>query len=372
MCREVGSGTKKNGDTDFMELLKELCESTGIPGQESRLRQIARRELEPLADDLTVDALGNLIARKAASKGKGKKGTRPTKKLMIAAHMDEIGFVVSHIDDMGWIRLVPVGGHNPRNMVAQRVVVCGNKGDLPGLLYPGVRPPHIATPEDLRKQLKVSDFFVDLCLPPERVKKEVEPGTMVVIQREFGEIGNGVSCKAMDNRVAMYVMIKAMQAAKSFGFETYAVATTQEEVGLRGAGTSAAGVAPDVGVALDTTLAVDIPGVPDHEKVTELGGGAAIKIMDSSFISHPGLVACFKGLAKKRRIKHQMEILPRGGTDAGAIQKAQVGVPVITLSIPTRYIHTSVELVHRKDVEAVTKLLTAFIEDGASADLALV
>jgi endoglucanase len=350
-----------------VELLKELCECTGIPGQEQRLREIARRELEPLADELTVDALGNLIARKKASK-KGKN----TRKLMIAAHMDEIGFVVSHIDDKGWLRLVPVGGHNPRNMVAQRVVVCGRKGDLPGLLYPGVRPPHIATPEDLKKELKVSDFFVDLCLPPARVKKEVEPGTMVVIQRDFGEIGDGVSCKAMDNRVAMYVMVSAMQAATSFGFETYAVATTQEEVGLRGAGTSAVGVAPDVGVALDTTLAVDIPGVPDHEKVTALGEGAAIKIMDSASFSHPGLVACFKGLAKKRKIKHQMEILPRGGTDAGAIQRAHAGVPVITLSIPTRYIHTSIELVHRKDVDAAIRLLTAFIEDGAAADLDLV
>lgn len=351
-------------------MLKELCESTGIPGQEGRLRDIARRELTPLADEVTVDALGNLIARKAATRKK--KGAKVRKKLMIAAHMDEIGFVVSHIDDKGWLRLVPLGGHNPRNMVAQRVVVCGNKGDLPGLLYPGVRPPHIATAEDLRKELKVSDFFVDLCLPPARVKKEVEPGTMVVIEREFAEIGAGVSCKAMDNRVAMYVMIKAMQAAKSFDFDTYAVATTQEEVGLRGAGASAAGVAPDVGIALDTTLAVDIPGVPDHEKVTALGAGAAIKLMDSASISHSGLVACFRELATKRKIKHQLEILPRGGTDAGAIQKVHGGVPVITLSIPTRYIHTSIELVHRQDVAAVVKLLAAFIEEGAAADLGLV
>jgi putative aminopeptidase FrvX len=357
-----------------MDLLRELCEATGIPGQEGRLREIARRELQPLADDLRVDALGNLIARRAASapQGKAKKKAAPAKKLMIAAHMDEIGFVVSHVDDKGWIRLVPVGGHNPRNMVAQRVVVCGSKGDLPGLLYPGVRPPHIATAEDLRKELKVSDFFVDLCLPPERVQKEVEPGAMVVIQREFREIGDGVSCKAMDNRVALYVMIEAMKAAKRFGFETYAVATTQEEVGLRGAAASAGGLAPDVGIALDTTLAVDIPGVPPHEKVTDLGGGAAIKIMDSSFISHPGLVQGFKGLAKKRKIKHQMEILPRGGTDAGAIQRLHGGVPVITLSIPTRYIHTSIELVHREDVQAVVDLLAAFLEDGAGVDLNLV
>lgn len=222
-----------------MELLKELCECSGIPGREQRLREIARRELEPVADEITVDALGNLIARKAASPPKGKKKAKSAKKLMIAAHMDEIGFVVSHIDDKGWIRLVPLGGHNTRNMVAQRVIVCGTKRDLPGLLYPGVRPPHIATPADLKKDLQISDFFVDLCLPAKKVKEEVEVGAMVVIDRQFAEIGDGVSCKALDNRVSMYVMIKAMQAASGFGFETYAVATTQEEVGLRGATTSA-------------------------------------------------------------------------------------------------------------------------------------
>ena len=353
-----------------MELLRELCECSGVPGREGRLREIVRRELTPQADELRVDAMGNLIALKRATPAKGRrKGAAAPKRLMVAAHMDEIGFVVSHIDDKGWLRLVPLGGHNPRNMVAQRVVVCGPRRDLPGLLYPGVRPPHIATPEDLKKELKVSDFFVDLCLPAAKVKREVEIGSMVVIQRDFAAIGDGVSCKAMDNRVALYLMIRAVQGAKAFGFDTYAVATTQEEVGLRGAVTSAFGVAPDVGVALDTTLAVDIPGVPDCERVTALGQGAAIKLMDSSSISHPGLVEHFKALARKRRIPHQMEILPRGGTDAGAIQRAHAGVPVITLSVPTRYIHTSIELVHRKDLNAAVRLLTAFLEEGQAADL---
>ena len=349
-----------------MELLKELCECSGIPGREERLREIVRRELEPVVDESRVDALGNLIATKRATKG------RSPKRLMIAAHMDEIGFVVSHIDDKGLLRLVPLGGHDPRNMVAQRVTVCGTKRDLTGLLYPGIKPPHIQTDEERRKSLKVSDFYVDLYLPASRVKREVEVGTMVTLQRDFVEIGNGVSCKAMDDRLAVYVMIRAMQAAKSYGFETYAVATAQEEVGLRGAGVSAFGVEPDVGVALDVTIAADIPGVPEHEQVTRLGEGTAIKLMDSSSISHPGLVAELKSLAKRRKIKHQMEILPRGGTDAGGIQRIRSGVPVVTLSIPTRYVHASIELADRADIEASVKLLTAFIEDGQKADLKLV
>ena len=349
-----------------MELLKELCESAGIPGREGRLREIVRRELAPLADEVRVDALGNLIAVKKASKG------RKPRRLMIAAHMDEIGFMVSHIDERGLLRLVPLGGHDPRNMVAQRVVVCGVKNDLPGLLYPGIKPPHIQTAADRDKPLTVGDFIVDLYLPPAKVKREVEIGAMVTLQRDFAEIGAGISCKAMDDRVALYIMIRAMQKARSFGCETYAVATVQEEIGLRGAQVSAYGVEPDLGIALDVTLAADIPGIAEHEQVTQLGAGAAIKLMDSSAISHPGLVAHLKGLARKKKIKYQLEILPRGGTDAGAMQRIRAGVPVATISVPTRYLHTSIELVDKRDLKAAVDLLSAFIEEGQKADLDLV
>lgn len=345
-----------------MELLKELCETSGIPGFESRLRAIVRRELTPVVDEIQVDALGNLIAIK-------KKAGAP--KLMIAAHMDEIGFIVSHIDDKGWIRVVGLGGHDPRNMLAQRVTVCAPDGDLTGILHPGVKPPHIQTDEDRRKQLNISDFFIDLGLPAARVKELVQIGTPVTIQREFQEIGDCVSCKALDDRVALYIMIRAVQQASQFGFETYAVATVQEEIGLRGALTSAFGVHPDVGIALDVTVAADIPGVPEHERVTQVGKGVGIKILDSSAISHPRLVAYLQTLAQQRNITWQPEILPRGGTDAGAMQKIRAGVPVATLSIPTRYLHTSVELVHKADVEATVHLLTAFIEEGNQTDLTL-
>ena len=195
---------------------------------------------------------------------------------------------------------------------------------------------------------------------------------MDTIQRDFAEIGDGVSCKAMDNRVALYMMVRAMQQAKSFGCEVHAVATVQEEIGLRGAQVGAFGIGPDMGLALDTTLAVDIPGVAPHEQVTQLGAGAAIKLLDSSAISHPGMVAHLKALAKKRKIKHQLEILPLGGTDAGAMQRVRAGVPVATISVPTRYIHTSVELVNKKDLKAAVDLLTAFVEEGHKADLELV
>ncbi|MGA1199739.1 MAG: hypothetical protein ACO36I_24855 [Candidatus Latescibacterota bacterium] len=207
-----------------MKLLKELCECSGIPGREDRLRKVVWRELKALADDMRVDGLGNLIVKKGASKGK-----KP-KKLMLAAHMDEIGFVVSHIDNKGLLRLVPMGGHDPRNMVSQRVTVAGIKKDFTGLMYPGVKPPHIQTDAERNKSLSIGDFFVDLYMPVEQVKKEIELGAMVTLQRDFAEIGEGVSCKAMDDRLAVYVLIEAMKMAKSFAFETYAVATVQEEI----------------------------------------------------------------------------------------------------------------------------------------------
>lgn len=341
-----------------MELLKELCQTSAVPGQEQRLGTIVERELESVTDEIRVDALGNVIAHRRADK------SRSARKLMIAAHMDEIGFVVSHIEARGWLRLVPLGGHDPRNMVAQRVTVCGVRGDLPGLLYPGLKPPHIQTEEDRKKELKIPDFFVDLCLPEETVKEQVQIGAMVTLQRDFLEIGDGVNGKALDDRIAVYVMIRAMQQARSSGFDTCAVATTQEEVGLRGAGVSAYGVAPDLGIALDVTLAADIPGVPEHEQVTRLGNGVAIKLLDSASISHPALFRGMKELAERRGIPHQIEILPRGGTDAGAIQRARHGVPVVTLSVPTRYVHTSIELAAKKDIQAAIDLLAAFLEEG--------
>jgi putative aminopeptidase FrvX len=337
-----------------MELLKELCEATGTSGREERLRRIVRRELEPLVDELRVDAMGSLIAFRRGTTGK---------KLVLNAHMDEIGFLVTHIEDEGFLRLAPVGGHDPRNMVAQRVTVAG-KRDLPGVLYPGQKPPHLLDAADRDKIAKLSEFFVDVGLPTAEVKELVEIGTMVVIHREFAEIGNTVSCKAMDDRASVYVMIEAMRRAKRSGFDVYAVATVQEEVGLRGAVTSSFGIEPDLGIALDVTIAADIPGVPDHERVTLLGAGTAIKVMDSSSISSREMVDALRALAAKRGIRYQLEILLRGGTDAGAIQRTRTGVPVCTISTPTRYVHTSIEMCHKEDLEASIALTAAFIEEG--------
>ncbi|MGI6366567.1 MAG: M42 family metallopeptidase [Bacillota bacterium] len=345
-----------------MELLKRLSETPGISGREERIRAVVKKELEGLADEVRVDVLGNVIALK-----KGKTGN---KKIMICGHMDEIGFVVSHIDEKGFLRFNPVGGFDPRTLVAQRVVVHGRE-DLVGVLMPGLKPVHIMTPEEAKAPLKVTDFYVDLGRTKEEVEKLVRIGDPITLQREFVEVGANVSGKAMDDRVGVWVMLKALRQVQDHEADIYAVATVQEEVGLRGAVTGAYGIRPDIGVALDVTLAVDGPGSTPQFQVTALGQGAAIKVMDSASISNYKLVDFMRELAEKHEIKYQMEILPRGGTDAGAMERSRSGCPVITLSVPTRYVHSNVETVNKEDLANTAKLLARFLETAHTGDFAL-
>ncbi len=341
-------------------LLRELTEAHGISGQEDLIREIVRRELGPTCD-LRTDTMGNLHCVK---KGKG---ANP-KKLMLAAHMDEIGFIVKFIDDKGFIRLQPLGGWDPRQMSSQRVFVHAKDGKLPGVLMQSTKPKHMLTPEEAGKAPMVENFFVDLGLSAEQAKAKVKLGDMVTMNRTLQQMGDLLTCKSMDDRAAVYVMIEAVKAAKSNDVELHAIATVQEEIGLRGATASGAGLAPDICVALDVTLANDIPGLQEQDYVTKLGEGAAIKIMDSSLICHPKMVSHFTALAEKHKIKHQFEILSAGGTDAGGVQRLHGGIPSFTLSIPTRYIHTVNETVHSADVDACVALLARYIEDAHNGD----
>jgi putative aminopeptidase FrvX len=191
------------------------------------------------------------------------------------------------------------------------------------------------------------------------------------MDRKMEECGDTYVCKTMDDRVGVYVMIEAVKAARTHEVDLYAVATVQEEVGLRGAQTAAYDIDPDIGVALDVTLANDYPGPTDVDAVTKLGQGTAIKIMDGSLICNHKLVDHFRDVAERHGIPYQMEVLPRGGTDAGAIQRSRGGTASITLSIPTRYIHTVNEMVHKKDLQASVDLLAAYIEDAHTGDYRL-
>lgn len=341
-------------------LLKTLCETPAVPGREEKMRAVVKTEMEPLVDSLDVDVMGNVIGRKKRDAGR---------KVMVAAHMDEIGFYVKFIEDKGFLRLQAVGGFDPRQLFAQRVLVHVQGGDaLPGVLTYTTKPTHLLTAEEAGKAPKIENFFVDLGLPSEAVRENVRVGDFVTMDRGLMECGDVVVSKAIDNRVGVFVLLETLKRLKQIEVDLYAVATVQEEVGLRGAGTSAFSITPDVSIALDTTLACDYPGNADADAVTRLGEGVAIKIMDSSLICHPRLVDHFRTLAEDRKISHQMEILPRGGTDAGAMQRSAGGNVSMTLSIPTRYIHTVNEMAHKQDIEAAIDLLVAYIEASHTGD----
>ncbi len=343
-----------------MELLRRLAEAAGIPGREEEVRDIVRAAVAEVVDEVQVDVLGNVIAHK--------KGSGP--KVVVAAHMDEIGFLVSHVDEeTGFLRIEPVGGFDARTLIASRVVVHTQSGPLLGLI--GIKPVHILTEEERKKEVRIQDLFVDLGLPGKEVKEKVRVGDPVTLYQTFTEVGELVSGKALDDRVGVYVGIEALRRLRAHKADIYFVGTVQEEVGLRGARASAFGIAPEIGVALDVTLACDMPGVQPHEQVTKLGKGVAIKVKDAASISHPGLVRFLVKLAEEKAIPYQLEILPRGGTDAGAIQLAREGAAVVTLSVPTRYVHTVVEAAHTKDIEAAIQLLAAFLERCHEADLLL-
>jgi len=334
--------------------------SPGTRARSGKIRGIIEEELKGIVDEFKVDPLGNLIAHK--------EGSGPA--VLIAAHMDEIGFIVKHVEEeTGFIRIHPLGGFDVKTLIAQRVIVHTEGGDLIGAI--GSKPIHIMTEEERKKLPELKDLFVDLGLPAEEVKKRVTVGDPITLRQDFVELEDVVSGKALDDRAGVYIGIEAIKRAKKFGCDLYFAGTTQEEVGLRGARVAGFSVHPVIGIALDTTLAVDVPGAQPGERITALGKGVAIKLTDSASISHPGLVKEMRRIAEERKIPYQMEILPRGGTDAGAIQLAREGVAAVTLSLPTRYVHSVVETAHKDDLEAAIGLLAAFIEEAGSVDLRL-
>ena len=343
-------------------LLRRLIETPGVPGREEQQRKIAREELGGLTDEVRTDALGSVIGTK-----KGWDDVR----VMVAAHTDEIGFLVKYIDDKGFLRLQTLGGHDPANMVSQRVVVT-TVGDeaLRGVLQPQRKPPHLATEED-KKPPKAEEFFVDLGMPAEEVKEKVGVGDYAVMDRSLEKVGANYVGKAMDDRIGLFVMYEALRAMGEHEATVFAVATSQEEVGWRGAAASGSALEPTVVVALDVTLAMDIPGVEDENEISPLGKGAALTVMDGYSISHAKLVEHFRAIAEREGIQHQMEILPSGGTDAGEVQRLHGGVPAITLSIPYRYVHTPNEMVNAEDVRTAITLLARYLEEAHTGDYAL-
>lgn len=334
-------------------LFKELCEAIGASGFEYGIRDLIIREMTPLADSIEVDNIGNVIALV--------KGRSSDKKIMCAAHMDEIGFIVRHIDDNGFIRILPLGGFDPKTLTAQRVIVHGTK-DLPGCM--GVKPIHVMTPEERTKMPALTDYVVDVGLPKEEVEKYVSLGDSITRIGNLIEMGDCLNVKSIDNRGGCYMLIEAVRAIKESGnlpdYDLYAVFSVQEEVGLRGAQAATLKIQPDFAFALDTTIAFDTPGSGAHDKCTVLGKGAGIKVYDGTLITDSRMVKFMTALCKEKDIPCQLELLAAGGTDAGALQKFTAGGSITgAISIPVRNVHQSIEMAHKVDIQASVDLLTA-------------
>ena len=339
-----------------IKLLKKLCETPGVPGHEDRVRDLIKKEVKGLFDEVSTDAMGSLHC---VRKGKGKN----PQKIMLLCHMDEIGFLVSHISDKGFLYLQTVGGFDPRNLFSRRVLVCTDKGDLKAVMNPAGRPVHIASPEDRKRIPQPHEFFVDTGLGA-KAKDVVKVGDMVVMDEPFLEMGEKVVSRALDNRIACWLGI---EAARGLGktktkSEIHVVFTTQEEVGLRGARTAAFRVAPDIGIGIDTTLACDTPGVPEQDRTTVQGKGFGLHLRDGSFIADKALVSEFEAIAKKKKIPYQRTMLRSGGQDGAAAQQAASGARAVGIVVGTRYIHTVTEMIEQSDLKAAKDILVAYLK----------
>lgn len=335
-----------------VDLLKRLCETPGVPGRENRIRDLIAAEIEDLADEVRTDALGNLLAMR---KGSGMR-------VMMLCHMDEIGFLVSHVSEEGWVHVNPVGGFDNRNLFSRRVLVCTPKGDLKGVMNPGGKPVHIASPEDRKKIPEIAEFYVDIGMG-KAARDHVQIGDYVVMDEPFVEMGDKVVSKALDNRIACWLGIEALRAAKQSGHdcELHVAFTVQEEVGLRGARTASHAIRPEIGFGIDTTLACDTPGVPKPQAVTTQGEGFGLHIKDGSFISDIALVEEIEALAQDKGIPFQRTILASGGQDGAAAQQAAAGARAVGIVVGTRYIHTVTEMIDKGDLVAARDILAAWI-----------
>jgi len=322
------------------ELIKKLTEAYGPSGREEQIREIIRAEVEALADEVRVDAMGNLIVLK--------KGSGGGKRVMLAAHMDEIGLIISHVDEEGFLRAQGIGGVDPIMLSGGRVQFAD--GSI-GVIAPEKRP-------EFRKNPELAKLYIDVGATS-KAEAADRLGQVVGFVRPFTDMGQRVVSKAMDDRIGCVVLVETLRRLGSSPHDLYFVFTVQEEVGLRGAQTGAFGVQPDIGIAVDVTLAADTPEAP--KMAMALGKGPCIKIKDGRMLSHPGLKNLLVETAEVNEIPYQLEVLAWGSTDAAAIQLSRGGVPAGCISIACRYVHSPSEMVDINDVANAVKLLLALV-----------
>jgi putative aminopeptidase FrvX len=341
-----------------LELLRELTEAPGISGYEREVREIIRRHLQHITT-IEQDRLGSIVCRKDG------KAEKP--RIMLAGHMDEIGFIVKFITDEGFIKFSPLGGWWGHVMLAQRVVIKTQKGDVIGLI--GSKPPHILSEEERKKLQEPKDMYIDVGATSSDETRELGicPGDPIVPICPFTVLGTGKTylAKAFDDRVgcALFIEVIKSLSQEKHPNSVYGVGTVQEEVGLRGARTSSWVVEPDVGLTMEVGVAGDVPDVKKEDAQGKLGKGPVIVIRDGSMVPNLRLRDLFIDTAMKLGIPYQFDILERGGTDSGAIHLHRHGVPSLVVAVPTRHIHSHAGIIYRNDFDQAVHLITSVIKN---------
>lgn len=343
---------------ETLTMLKDLTDAKGIPGNEKEPREVMKQYITPFADEVESDGLGSLIAKKT--------GAENGPKIMISGHLDEVGFMITQIDDKGFLRFQTVGGWWSQVMLAQRVTIVTSKGDITGVI--GSKPPHILSAEARKKPIDIKDMFIDIGASnrEEALEWGVRPGDMAVPYFEFTVMNNEkmLLAKAWDNRIGCAIAIDVLRSLQGENHQNivYGVGTVQEEVGLRGAKTAANKIQPDIAIAVDVGIAGDTPGITEKEAQSKMGEGPQIILYDASMVSHKGLRELITDVADELNIPYQFDAIPGGGTDAGSIHLAAEGAPSIAMTIATRYIHSHAGILHRDDFENAVKLITEVIK----------
>jgi putative aminopeptidase FrvX len=343
-------------------LLEKLSNAHGISGYEGDIRKIIQKEIKPYVDEIKVDSFGNLITIK--------KGGSPS--VMLAAHTDEIGLMVKYIDDEGFIRFAKVGGWFDQTLLNQRVLLHTKKGTVAGVI--GSKPVHVMQEDERKKPIEAKDMFIDVGVSSkdEAASLGIEPGVTASLDRGLVALaGDRVTGKAFDDRAGAAVLLTVMQRIANLDLKptVMGVFTVQEEVGLKGAKTSAFGLNPDVALAIDTCIPGDHPGIKKEDSAIQIGRGPAIAVIDASgrgIITHPRVLEWLRETAKAKGIPCQLEVAEGGTTDATAISLTREGIPSGVVSIATRYIHTPVEVLSLQDLESTVGLVVEAVKSVTS------
>ena len=337
------------------QLLQELTEAHGVPGYEAEVRALVRRYLEPLGD-IEQDRIGSLVCRQ------GETGPR----VMLAGHMDEIGFMVHYVTKEGFLRFLPLGGWWDQVLLGQRVIVKTHKGDLPGVI--GAKPPHLLPPDERKKVVEKKDMYIDIGATSKEEVEEagVRLGDPVVPAAVFQVLASGRAymSKAFDDRVGVALMVDALHHFSQAPHPNvlYGVATVMEEVGTRGARTSAEVVSPEVAIILESDICGDVPGIEPEESDVKLGGGPSLLLLDARMIPNLRLRDLVIETAKELEISLQFSTMSCGSTDGSQIHLHRVGVPTVVLTVPARHIHSHAAIIHRDDYDRALQLLVAVVE----------